>query len=512
MDSGAGQCMCACSDAFHTLRGCAVMIVGVAGSMHVHGIGTAMFVINVDGKEHILRIYNCLFCHGEDCFNLISVSQMLQNGRNKMVFSQGKSQVQAQNGEGEAWMPLLEKEGLYELRVAPLYLDDERIKTLPYLDITLDHDPKLWEGSDEKQAFIGMRSPTKLGHWHCKMLWVSRKAGLQGVENMEYNNELNAFWDSYFVAPSQPPAKRTYKTTDVEDMAELSLRFMGVGTDRLRQTLSRSRGLSPASRKKGENVSVVPPHNFPQGKWKAGKTPRVKKDKVENLHRASIAEMCFTDTFETDDNTYKYGQAVVNYSSRFGEISPIRTRKKVGWAIGEFCCRHFVPLILVHDNIAENVGGSMDEECHKRGIKSAFSCPYTPQQDYAEGYLGRVTAMASFAMVLAGAPVFMWRWAIICATFISSITAAYYKKEKVWATPCELLRDEPFPDLSIVVPFGCAALVLLNKEEQSKFKGKCAMMIFVHYTTLCTRMPYSLQDQREWCIVKMSSFYRMYLP
>ena len=109
--------------------------------------------------------------------------------------------------------------------------------------------------------------------------------------------------------------------------------------------------------------------------------------------------------------------------------------------------------------------------------------------------------MASFAMVLAGAPVFMWRWAIVCATFINNITAAYYTKEKVWATPWELLHDEPFPDSSIVVPFGCAALVLLNKEEQSKFKGKCAMMIFVHYALNHPLYTYALFSPRSKRVV-----------
>jgi hypothetical protein len=74
IDSGAGQSMCSCSGAFHTLRACAVMVVGVAGSMPVHGIGTAHFVVTVGGKDYLLCIHNCLFCHGEDCFNLISVS------------------------------------------------------------------------------------------------------------------------------------------------------------------------------------------------------------------------------------------------------------------------------------------------------------------------------------------------------------------------------------------------------------------------------------------------------
>jgi hypothetical protein len=183
------------------------------------------------------------------------------------------------------------------------------------------------------------------------------------------------------------------------------------------------------------NVSVVPPHNFPQGKWRSGKTPRVSKNKVENLHRASIAEVCFTDTFETDDGAFRYGQVVVDYRSRYGDIISIRIRKKVGWAFAELCCRQFTPLILIWDDIAENIGGDLVEECQKRGIKSAYSCPYTPQQDYAEGYLGRVTAMASFAMVFSGAPVFMWRWAIICAAFINNITATYFRIKRIWATP-----------------------------------------------------------------------------
>jgi hypothetical protein len=100
---------------------------------------------------------------------------------------------------------------------------------------------------------------------------------------------------------------------------------------------------------------------------------------IFSLHRASIAEVVFTDTFEVNDSTYRYGQVFVDYRSRYGDAIPIRSRKKVGWSFGEFCCRHFVPLILIRDNISENIGGALMEECHKRGVKSAFSCPYKPQ-------------------------------------------------------------------------------------------------------------------------------------
>ena len=500
--------MCSNSEAFHSLRACAVLVVGVAGTMPVHGIGTACFLVQVGGSCYIMRIHNCLFCHGEDSFNLLSVSQMLRTGRNEVVFSQDHSRLCVGRGDGNAvTIPLNQKDGLYELKVTPVYLGEERLYgNLPCVDITMDDDPRLWDEekprtgySKEPMEYAGMRAPSKLGVWHCRMLWTSCKALMNEVR--EYDSQLNEFCDSYFAPPSQPATRKTYRTRDVNDMADLSLRFMGVGTDRLKHTLERSRGLTPASRKKGESVRVVPPHHFPQGKWKTGKTPRVTKNRVKNLHKASIAEVCFTDTFETDDSTFRYGQAIVDYRSRYGDIIPIRTRKKVGWAIGEFCCRHFVPLILVRDNIQENVGGEMEEECHRRGIKSAFSCPYTPQQDYAEGYLGRVIAMASFAMVFSGAPIFMWRWAIQCAVFINNITATFFRKERVWATPWELLHGEPFPDSSVVVPFGCAALVLLNKEDREKFKGTCAMMIFVHYAQKHPLYTYALFSPRSKRIV-----------
>ncbi len=79
------------------------------------------------------------------------------------------------------------------------------------------------------------------------------------------------------------------------------------------------------------------------------------------------------------------------------------------------------------------------------------------------------------------APIHLWRFCIICAVFINNITATFFSKEKVWATPFELMHGEPYPDSGIVVPFGCGCLVLLREEEREKFKPKCALMVFIHY-------------------------------
>jgi hypothetical protein len=134
VDSGAGQSMCACSEAFHNLRPCAILIVGVAGSMPAHGIGTACFIVRRNEKEYIIRIHNCLLCHGEDRFNLLSVSQVLRTRKNEIIFSADDSRLEIHDDKDEGMKTifgLIENEGLYEMNVPPLYVDDIRMGLLP---------------------------------------------------------------------------------------------------------------------------------------------------------------------------------------------------------------------------------------------------------------------------------------------------------------------------------------------------------------------------------------------
>ncbi len=183
--------------------------------------------------------------HGEDRFNLISVSQMLRTRQNEVTFSAEDSRIQLKNENMSTVFVLNEKEGLYELEVSPLYADDDRNNTLPSWNLTLEDNPLLWQESAKKREETVMKAPTKLGVWYCKVFSITRKVKLGSIqENSEEN--LKKFCDSYLVPPSQPASRRTYKPGEVENMVELSLRFMGTGTDRSIQTLKRSRGLSPA--------------------------------------------------------------------------------------------------------------------------------------------------------------------------------------------------------------------------------------------------------------------------
>ena len=118
--------MSACSEAFHTLRDCAIMVVGVAGSMPAHGIGTACFVVKAGDTEYVLSIHNCLLCHGEDRFNLVSVSQALRSHNNEITFSAASSRVSVPGLRGDLQQRidfgLVENDGLYEWDMTPLYL------------------------------------------------------------------------------------------------------------------------------------------------------------------------------------------------------------------------------------------------------------------------------------------------------------------------------------------------------------------------------------------------------
>ena len=77
---------------------------------------------------------------------------------------------------------------------------------------------------------------------------------------------------------------------------------------------------------------------------------------------------------------------------------------------------------------------------------------------------------------------FLWRYAILAAVFVYNITTAgWYSKEQSWATPCELIYGEPFPDSSVVMPFGCAALILLPKHKRKKLGPRCILVVFLNY-------------------------------
>jgi hypothetical protein len=486
-----------------TLEPCALEVVGVAGSLPIFGRGTAVFVLTLKGGEEILvRIHNCLYSFGE--FNLLSVSQMQALTRNVLNLSLDSPRLRlyGDTGSGDSSpvqrqrqfvdIPLIMDDGLYCLHLNPISTDDCRFHELQMFDIT---PPGEYEPATQRiDRFCGA-AKTMLPLWTTCAFYTSPPTGriysLNGA--IDFHANLKSFSDEFLAPAGLPPARKQYDVSNSSDMSDLSIRFLGGGTDRILHTVDISNGLKcPPSKKHAR----VPPLNFPQGNMKQFKTPRVSKDIVGPVCEPAIAEILYTDTFETGDLKFPYAQVFVDRTSRYGDVIPLRSRTEIGQAFVTFVCRHFTPLILISDNISENQGGDLVEQCRQRDVKQLFTCPYHPQQDFAESYIGRITTMASFGMVYSGAPLFMWVWAVKTAVFVDHIMATFYSKQNVWATPYELVHGELFPDASVVVPFGCGVLVLLTEKERAKFKSRCALMIFVHYADSHPLYTYAVYSPR----------------
>jgi hypothetical protein len=406
---------------------CKVEITGVAGSLQIYGCGTALFLVkDASRKPFILQIHNCLFGYGE--FNLLSVSQMSQIASNTVDFNLHSPALIFSSEKRTIRLPLILEDGLFAISAIPFQLDDPRFHSLRKVVVTPDGD---FCPSDDASSH----------RWNSRVLvTTSPHARFLVAQNCDYDYQLESYCGNFLAPPSIPSSRRQYNPTIESDMTDLTTRFLGLGFDRLKRTIELSNGLAAPASKLNSRVPDLKPF-FPQGRWNEGKTPRISKGKISSRFQASIGEVVYTDTFESGDSKYRYGQAYFDLASHWGDVFPLRSRNDVGSSFADFCCRNWVPFYLIRDNIGENIGGSLLEECRLRNVKSAYICPRHPQQNYAEGYLGRVTAMASFAMVFSGAPLFMWIFAIRTAVFISNISASYYSKQKIWSTPYTLVHE-----------------------------------------------------------------------
>ena len=108
--------------------------------MTVHGIGTATFLVRVGDKDVVFRIFNCLLCHGEEGVNLLSVSQLIRNQQNTLIFNQGQSGLQITKHGQVTTIPFQEVDGLFEIIGHPVSAKDKRLGRLVSYELTLDKD------------------------------------------------------------------------------------------------------------------------------------------------------------------------------------------------------------------------------------------------------------------------------------------------------------------------------------------------------------------------------------
>jgi hypothetical protein len=195
---------------------------------------------------------------------------------------------------------LVMDDGLYAVTMEPVSSEDPRLLTSQIFDVT---PPGEYTPPSQKLVRSGDLSKVVRQTW-TKM--VSSGAQSTGriftlAGSLDFHSELASFSDKFLAPAGLPPSRRQFDLTNSADMSELSVRFLGGGTDRILHTVGISNGLAKPPSKKHVRV---PPLNFHQGNMKEFKTPRVSKDLVGHLKTAAIGEALYTDTFYTGDHKF----------------------------------------------------------------------------------------------------------------------------------------------------------------------------------------------------------------
>jgi hypothetical protein len=183
-------------------------------------------------RSFSFRVNNCLFSYGE--FNLLSVSQLnLVNG-NGVDFSRHLSCMILHSGckwRREIRIPLVLDDGLYGIQMEPLQTDDPRYYQCPKCDVT------------PKGEFM-MSEDYQLDGWRKKVLaFASPSATILTAPDRGFAANLESICEGFLPPPSIPTRKQ-YELSSGSDMSELSIRFMGSGSDCLRHTIGISQGLA----------------------------------------------------------------------------------------------------------------------------------------------------------------------------------------------------------------------------------------------------------------------------
>ncbi len=220
VDSGAGQCMCSSDEAFINMSPCEIEISGVAGSLQIYGIGTALFVVqDGDGNEVIMRVHNCLFSQGD--FTLISVSQVCGKPGNSVDLSLDSASLNLMSSgpkRRRIKIPLYLDDGLFAAKFDAIQVDDPRYAHLPKCDVT--------PGGE-----FTLASSETGGRWRSKVLLsASKSARILVAKSHDYHWNLESFCGNFLAPPSLPPVKQQYDGTDPSALTDLSIRFFGVGT------------------------------------------------------------------------------------------------------------------------------------------------------------------------------------------------------------------------------------------------------------------------------------------
>ena len=206
VDSGAGQSLCCCPDAFVSLQACAIEVIGVSGSLPIHGVGTAAFAVHdLAGSVATLLIHNCLLSQ-TGLFNLLSVSQLQASQLHVVDFSLLSARLSLTSSSGAFDVPLLLSDGLYSFTVEPLSVADPRYSQNPQFALTAPgvYVPPTTVSPGPSSGFVD---------WTCRLFVAPsrqrRVLAFPTADGPSFGDHLKEFCQKFLGPLSPPPSRRT---------------------------------------------------------------------------------------------------------------------------------------------------------------------------------------------------------------------------------------------------------------------------------------------------------------
>jgi hypothetical protein len=144
-------------------------------------------------------------------------------------------------------------DGLYALILEPISSEDPRLLTSEIFHMT---SPEHYVPLTQKSVQTDGKSKLTRQIWATMVVPSASPHGriftLAG--SLDFHTELLSFSDHFLAPAGLPPSRKQFDTSSAKDMSDLSIRFLGGGTDRILHTVSISNGLSKPPSKKHARV------------------------------------------------------------------------------------------------------------------------------------------------------------------------------------------------------------------------------------------------------------------
>ena len=172
------------------------------------------------------------------------------------------------------------------------------------------------------------------------------------------------------------------------------------------------------------------------------------KSRFPFLREKRVHDTFHSDTFFPSiptNNNETCSQLFIGKETDYMYVQPLRTESHSFSALQDFGCQVGIPQELKTDNAKTETGKKWTDWCRKYLVKTKFTEPHHPWQNYSEHGIGELSKMVKRCMRAFNAPMSRHGW---CQLWCCRVRNSLASRKLKWRTPEEKLTGNT-PDLSV---------------------------------------------------------------